>query len=129
MTIYRRASYPRETPFGGNHVTGIYRTYHAKLLGRCFGKLLRFIYVFNAEISQQRKSSPKRSESTLLVLFCRQSESAVAGEWPGGGGTSSLLGTLTSQAPPSAQPGTLRLTCREGHPENREIIHPDRPHL
>lgn len=29
-----------------------------------------------------------------------------------------------SQGSPSAQPGTSRLMCREGHPENPEIIHP-----
>lgn len=39
--------------------------------------------------------------------------------------TTERQGTASqSQTPPSAQPETSRLRCREGHPENREITHP-----
>lgn len=75
----------------------------------------------------------KWTRNDIVSIFFVQKQIWRKSIWPftnhngtGGNSWDSLVSWHAnwSQGSPSAQPGTSRLMCREGHPENPEIIHP-----
>lgn len=94
---------------------------------------LFFFYFFNADVGQQQKSWTKGAEMTLLMFFCGQNKFEGRAFWLFGSHSGMVRKSWDSlvswyghrsEGSPFAQPETSRLMCREGHPDNPEIINP-----